>query len=139
MRKLLIIIASLLGAIGVIIGAFGAHAFKDTLEASGMLDTFNTAVEYHFYHTLAALIAPLLIKKHNQASKAKTASFLFLLGIVLFSGSLYVLCFTEATYIAFVTPIGGLSFIMGWLTLSYAAYRSQFSTIHLDDVPKSKD
>jgi uncharacterized membrane protein YgdD (TMEM256/DUF423 family) len=129
MEKVYIIVAALFGAIGVMIGAFGAHAFKDMLVESGHLDTFNTAIEYHFYHTLAALIAPILLNNSTHSGKAKTASFLFLLGIVLFSGSLYLISFTEITYVGFLTPIGGVSFILGWIILSYAAYRSEFKDL----------
>lgn len=133
MGKAYTIIAALFGAIGVMIGAFGAHAFKDTLVESGHLETFNTAVEYHFYHTLAAIVAPLLVKNAIHSGKARIASFLFLLGVLLFSGSLYVLSFTGATYVAFITPIGGLSFILGWVILSYALYRSQFQDLRKEE------
>ena len=133
MGKLHIILAALFGAIAVMLGAFGAHAFKDSLLASGYLDTYKTGVEYHFYHTLAALVAPLLVQNSAHAGKAKTASFLFLLGILLFSGSLYFMSFTQATYVAFITPLGGLSFILGWLVLSYAVYRTEFKDLKKDD------
>ncbi|MGK7388924.1 MAG: DUF423 domain-containing protein [Candidatus Cyclobacteriaceae bacterium M2_1C_046] len=126
MNRYIIIIAALFGAIGVMLGAFGAHAFEDELLAAGRTDTFETAVKYHFYHTLAALIAVLLATDSVQHRKARTASVLFLTGVFLFSGSLYVLCFTSQTWIAFVTPVGGLFFIAGWIWLSYAAYRAQF-------------
>lgn len=126
MNRFIIIIASLFGAIGVMLGAFGAHAFQDELIAAGRLDTFQTAVEYHFYHTLAALIAVLLINGSIQSGKARTASVLFLIGVFLFSGSLYILCFTSYTWSAYITPVGGLFFIAGWIWLSYAAYRAQF-------------
>lgn len=124
--RLIIIISALFGAIGVLLGAFGAHAFEDELISAGRLDTYRTAIQYHFYHTLAALLSSILIKDSVQLQKAKTASILFLTGVLLFSGSLYILCFTSFTSIAYVTPVGGVFFLAGWIWLSYAAYQSHF-------------
>lgn len=126
MGRTVMMMASVLGAIGVMLGAFGAHAFEETLEAAGRLDTFETAVKYHFYHTLAALVAPVLLKNPQFIKQAKVASWLFISGILLFSGSLYFLCFTGVTSLAIITPFGGVAFIVGWLWLSYAIYRHKF-------------
>lgn len=127
MNRTLLIITTLSGAIAVMLGAFGAHAFEDELIASGRLETYKTAIQYHFYHTLAALFSALFLNDPSVSKKAKTAGYFFLMGVVLFSGSLYILCFSKLTWIAFITPFGGLFFIAGWLLLSYAAYMVKFN------------
>jgi uncharacterized membrane protein YgdD (TMEM256/DUF423 family) len=98
------------------IGAFGAHALKPTLEAAGRLDTFETAVKYQFYHTLALLAVGLLMF-HIRHKALQYAALLFVLGIVIFSGSLYVLCVTGIGILGAVTPLGGVLFIAGWIAM----------------------
>ena len=114
--------ACLLGGLGVVIGAFGAHALKPTLDASGRLDTFETAVKYQFYHTMA-LLAVGLMMQHIKARALHYASLLFVLGVILFSGSLYVLCVTGIGVLGAVTPLGGLLLIAGWIMMAVAATR----------------
>ncbi|MGC3944838.1 MAG: DUF423 domain-containing protein [Chryseolinea sp.] len=109
--------ASIFGCLGVMIGAFGAHALKPALEASGRLETFETAVKYQFYHTLA-LLAVALTMYHISNKALQYAALLFVLGIVIFSGSLYVLCITGMTFLGAVTPLGGVLFIAGWITMT---------------------
>jgi uncharacterized membrane protein YgdD (TMEM256/DUF423 family) len=115
---------AILGLLGVAFGAFGAHALKGVLTASGRLDTYELAVRYQFYHALALLAAGIL--QHHFISKyLKTASIFFLAGTLLFSGSLYVLCLSGWTRIAIITPFGGVLLIFGWLFLAIAAFNGK--------------
>jgi uncharacterized membrane protein YgdD (TMEM256/DUF423 family) len=114
--------ACLFGATGVMIGAFGAHAFKPALEAAGRLDTFETAVRYQFYHALALLAAGLMMQ-HIGSKMLHYAALLFTLGILFFSGSLYVLCATGIGVLGAITPLGGLLFIGGWMSTFVAVLK----------------
>lgn len=108
---------ALFGLLGVALGAFGAHALKAMLAASGRLDTYELAVRYQFYHAFALLAVGIL--QHYTISKyLKTASIFFLSGTLLFSGSLYLLCFTHSTAFAMATPFGGVLLIFGWVFLA---------------------
>jgi uncharacterized membrane protein YgdD (TMEM256/DUF423 family) len=110
--------ATILGCLSVALGAFGAHALKATLTASGKLDTFELAVRYQFYHTLALLAFGLLMQKLPGASMM-VASSLLTGGIILFSGSLYMLALTSIRAVAFVTPLGGLLLVAGWAVAAF--------------------
>ena len=122
--KQLIMLAGLSGAIAVGLGAFGAHGLEDTLAATGRADTFETAVKYHFYHTLAiALIGIIKLTKPNWKSLV-FASWSMVFGIFVFSGSLYILSLSGVTWWGAITPLGGVGFIMGWLGLFYSALRN---------------
>lgn len=94
-QKVVLLIASVSGALAVAIGAFGAHGLRSMLEAARRMDTFETGVKYQFYHTFALLALALLQPK--LGSMAGTAGWLFTSGIVIFSGSLYILCLTGIT------------------------------------------
>ena len=115
--RLLIQLAGLFGALGVAIGAFGAHALHDTLMRAGRLDTFETAVRYQFYHTLALLAVGVLWAARPELRALGTTGALWAGGIVVFSGSLYALCFTGITKLGAVAPIGGLLLLGGWVSL----------------------
>lgn len=116
--RLIIQLAALLGGLGVAIGAFGAHGLRAMLEASGRFDTFETAVRYQFYHTLALLaVGVLAVARPELRGPIGTTAALWLGGIVFFSGSLYLLCFTGITKLGAVAPIGGLLLIAGWVRL----------------------
>lgn len=122
MQKIILLIASALGAVAVMLGAFGAHSFKSILQANGTLETFNTAVKYHFFHTLAMILVALLMDKY--ASKLLEYSAISMLaGIVLFSGSLYILALSGVTKWGAVAPFGGLAFIVGWIMLFAGVYK----------------
>ena len=108
--------AALLGAATVGLGAFGAHGLKDFLVANGRLDTFDTAVTYQFYHTLALLAIGILFDKYNS-KWLRYSAVSIIIGIIIFSGSLYVLCFTGITVLGAITPFGGVALILGWLFL----------------------
>ena len=118
--RLLLQLAALLGGLGVAIGAFGAHALHDTLGRAGRLDTFETAVRYQFYHLLALLAVGVLWTARPELRTLGTTGWLWLSGIIVFSGSLYTLCFTGITKLGAVAPMGGLLLLAGWLSLFWA-------------------
>ncbi len=123
MRKLFLSSGALLGAFGVMIGAFGAHALKPMLEASGRFDTFETAVRYQFYHALALLAVGLLIN-HSEDKFLKYSGISFLSGVLIFSGSLYTICFSGIKSFGIIAPIGGLMMVVGWLCLFYSIIKN---------------
>lgn len=116
MAKLFLIIGSILGATGVMIGAFGAHALKNLLESSGRLETFETAVKYQFYHALALILLGILMN-NQQHSLYQYSGYSFIIGTLIFSGSLYALCLSGITKFGMITPIGGVLLIAGWILL----------------------
>ncbi|MAC86266.1 MAG: hypothetical protein CMC94_04895 [Flavobacteriales bacterium] len=109
-------IAALFGFLSVLIGAFGAHGLEDVLIENQRLETYKTAVNYQFYHTLALLLVGVLMMSNPSKYLIRSAK-MFVYGILFFSGSLYLLSLTNYTFIGVVTPIGGLFFIFGWLAL----------------------
>ncbi len=111
-------IGALLGALGVILGAFGAHALRAHLEPHD-LETFETAVRYQMYHAVALFGAAWLLSRN--APYAAPAAWAFVAGVAIFSGSLYLLVATGQRWLGAVTPLGGLAFIAGWLLLALAA------------------
>jgi uncharacterized membrane protein YgdD (TMEM256/DUF423 family) len=123
MQKIIVIVGACMGALGVGLGAFGAHAFKSILEANQRIDTFETAVKYHFIHVLAILITALLMDKYSEKMLSYSA-YGFIGGIILFSGALYALSLTGNTKWGAVAPIGGLALIAGWILMIIAAWRS---------------
>ena len=108
------------GFLAVALGAFGAHALKQRLSAD-MLAVYETAVQYHFYHTLALLAVAVLMV--NGVQGLKLGGVLFLVGTVIFSGSLYALALSGVKILGAVTPIGGLCLLAGWACLAYAAIK----------------
>ena len=123
MSKFFLISGGISGALAVMIGAFGAHALKPTLIAKDTLSAFETGVQYHFYHTLALLAVGILMQR-MESSWLNYSGYAFLIGIVIFSGSLYTLGITEIKWLGEITPIGGLSFIAGWVLLVMAMLKS---------------
>lgn len=121
--KLIIIIAGIFGALAVGLGAFGAHGLEATLTANGRLDTYETAVKYQFYHTLALLLTGILLMNINH-DYFIWASWSFIIGMVIFSGSLYILSLTNITWLGAITPIGGLALIVGWVFLILGASKA---------------
>ena len=121
--KFFIQAGALLGAVAVALGAFGAHALKAMLETSGRADTFETAVKYQFYHAIGLVLIGILLQ--NCAVNAERfynwSGYAFLVGVVIFSGSLYTICFTGIRAFGAVAPIGGTLMIIGWVLLLLAA------------------
>ncbi|MCE7053753.1 DUF423 domain-containing protein [Algoriphagus sp. AGSA1] len=122
--KQLIQMAALLGAAAVGIGAFGAHGLNNLLLETGRTETFETAVRYHFYHTLAIFLIGILAGVKPEWKQLSTAASLMVFGIVIFCGSLYILSLTGITWLGAITPIGGLAFIAGWIYVFIAASKS---------------
>ncbi|WP_370280644.1 DUF423 domain-containing protein [Pontibacterium sp.] len=117
--SIFLLIAALSGLIAVALGAFGAHGLKGYL-APYLMDVYQTGVQYQFYHTLALLVvAVLALREPGRA--LSVAGWSFTLGIVLFSGSLYLLALSGTHWLGAVTPIGGLAFLVGWAALAYSA------------------
>jgi uncharacterized membrane protein YgdD (TMEM256/DUF423 family) len=111
------------GGLAVVLGAFGAHALKGSLSAE-MLGIFETAVRYQMYHSLALIAVTLLAERSSIGGPLfQAAGWLFVAGIVVFSGSLYLLAATSQTWLGAVTPLGGLAFIAGWGLLGWAVVR----------------
>jgi uncharacterized membrane protein YgdD (TMEM256/DUF423 family) len=122
--KQILQLAGLSGTLAVGLGAFGAHSLEALLIQNGRLDTFQTAVNYHFYHTLALLgIGILAIIKPNWKGITFSA-WCMVLGMLIFSGSLYVLSLSGITWLGAITPLGGLAFILGWSSLAYLSYKN---------------
>ncbi|OUM97218.1 MAG: hypothetical protein A9Z00_01970 [Thermobacillus sp. ZCTH02-B1] len=110
-------LGGILMAIGVALGAFGAHALKDRLPPD-RLATFRTGVQYHLIHALGLIAVGILAGEYPDAGMIEAAGWLLALGIALFSGSLYVLSVKRIRWLGPVTPLGGLSFIVGWALLA---------------------
>lgn len=124
MRKTFLMITAILGALTIILGAFGAHALKEVL-SSDSLKSFETAVRYQMYHVLVLLFA-----NTTQILTEKTKnniSYTLLIGVLLFSGSIYAITVggISAKTIWFVTPIGGLFLIVSWLILLFGFIKSK--------------
>jgi uncharacterized membrane protein YgdD (TMEM256/DUF423 family) len=116
MKKFSILSGAILGLLGVAFGAFGAHALKPMLTQLGRLETFELAVRYQFYHAFALLFTGLL-SNFYPSTKFRYAGICFLSGIVLFSGSLYILSLTGIGTLGAITPVGGFILLIGWAFL----------------------
>ena len=116
-----LVLAALLLFVAVALGAFGAHALKARVTPD-LLAVWQTAVQYHAWHALALLAAGVLLLARPDASVG-LAVWLFVAGIVLFSGSLYALVVTGARGLGAVTPFGGVAFLAGWLAFAWGAWR----------------
>uniref|UniRef100_UPI0032164109 DUF423 domain-containing protein n=1 Tax=uncultured Draconibacterium sp. TaxID=1573823 RepID=UPI0032164109 len=121
MSKTILMTASVLLAMAVGLGAFGAHGLKSYL-SSEMLVTWKTGVEYHFYHALGLLLVGVLAYL-VPSLQLKWSAILLTAGVVLFSGSLYVLAISGIKWLGAITPLGGLSFIAGWAMLFVAVWK----------------
>lgn len=115
---------ALLLALATGLGAWAAHGLEAFID-SAAIETFSTGVEYHFYHALGLLLVGLMIDRLGASLQLLLSGWLLIAGIVMFSGSLYVLAFGAARFAGPVTPIGGLCFIAAWLCLAMALWRSR--------------
>lgn len=122
MIRALIVIAALLAAVAVVLGAFGAHALQERLSERA-LTTWHTGVQYHFIHALALLLLAALWT-HLATGWATASAVAFVLGILLFAGSLYALALGAPRVLGAIAPLGGTAFILGWLGLAIAAWRA---------------
>ena len=120
MRKIFVLLGAVNAAMSVAAGAFGAHGLKTILSAD-MLAVFETASRYQMYHGLGLVVAGLLGTRVGARGPA-VAGWCFVTGIVLFSGSLYVLALSGARWLGAVTPLGGAAFLAGWIALAWSAW-----------------
>ena len=120
MDRTFLLIGSVLGFLGVAFGAFGAHALKGRL-STDMLTVFETGVRYQMYHALAVLIVAAALGRLGPVPLLGAAGWIFTAGVVVFSGSLYVLALTGVGTFGAITPIGGLLFLAGWGLLAWFA------------------
>lgn len=118
--KPLLLVAALNGFVAVTAGAFGAHALRDRLTPR-QFDVYETAARYQLPHAVAAVAAAILGRRSRLA---RGAGWLFIIGSVLFAGSLYALALTDLRWLGLITPIGGLAFLAGWAALGVAALRA---------------
>jgi uncharacterized membrane protein YgdD (TMEM256/DUF423 family) len=123
MFKLFLIIGAVNAAIAVILGAFGAHGLEGKLSAR-MMEVYQTGVQYHFYHALGLIVIAFLADKLPNSASVPWAGWVMLIGIILFSGSLYVLSTTGMTKLGMITPLGGMAFIISWILIIVAAVKA---------------
>ena len=122
----LILAGAIFGLLGVVLGAIGVHALRDTLDAKA-LATFQTGVRFQMYHALALLAVGLLADRW-ESGLVKLSGILFIAGVVLFSGSLYILAVTGIGVFGAVAPLGGMSLIAAWASLVTGAIRQRDSS-----------
>ncbi len=122
MAKLFITLASLSGMLAVVLGAFGAHGLRGRLDDYAM-GVYETAVQYHMYHSLALLAVGVIALGQPHTAMLKSSGWLFLVGILIFSGSLYLLALTGVKWLGAITPLGGLAFIAGWGCLAATGWK----------------
>lgn len=121
--KTFLVIGAIAMALGVILGAFGAHGLKNKLTPD-LLAVYHTGVEYHLYHALGLILVGVLINQFPQAGGLPVGGWLLLAGIVIFSGSLYVLAISGIRWLGAITPLGGLAFIAGWVWVAWSLVRA---------------
>ena len=122
MAKIFLLLGSLLMALAVVIGAFGAHGLEGRL-SERMMKNYQTGVQYHMIHGIGLLLVGLVALKLAHSSLLTGAGWSFIIGIVLFSGSLYAMALTGVTKLGAITPIGGVAFIVGWILLGISVVR----------------
>ncbi|PSJ16748.1 DUF423 domain-containing protein [Nitrosomonas supralitoralis] len=121
MSKTFLILGALNTLLCIALGAFGAHGLKRMLSAD-MLSVYHTAVQYHFYHAFGIIIIGLLLLHFPKSRLMTISGWLMMVGIVLFSFSLYALSITEMRGLGMITPFGGVSFLTAWALLAYAIW-----------------
>lgn len=121
MERIFLVLGAGLAGLAVAIGAFGAHGLRATLTPQD-LTTFETGVRYHMYHALA-LLAVAWVSDRWPGAVVTASGWSFVLGILVFSGSLYVLVLSQQRWLGAVTPLGGVAFLVGWVLLGWAALR----------------
>jgi uncharacterized membrane protein YgdD (TMEM256/DUF423 family) len=121
--KKFIVIGAVLAMLGVAVGAFGAHALKAVLSAE-MLAVYQTGVQYHLIHSLGLIVTGLMAQQLPSSKPIAWAGWLMVAGVLLFSGSLYVLALTGVTLLGVITPLGGVAFIAAWVLLAVGVAKS---------------
>ncbi len=117
-----IVWGSLLAFLGVALGAFGAHGLKDQI-SEDMLAVYNTGVHYHLVHALGLVLLGLAADRLADRKRVNAAGWCLLIGVILFSGSLYLLAVTGIKWLGAITPLGGVAFLVGWAMLGLAAWK----------------
>ncbi len=122
MSQIFLSLGAILGGLSVVAGAFGSHALRERISERALL-IFETGARYQMYHALALLVVALLLSRSDSPPPALLASgWLFIIGIAIFSGSLYALSLTDIKFLGAITPIGGAAFLAGWGALAFAAW-----------------
>lgn len=121
--KVFIVIGVLAMALGVMLGAFGAHGLKTRIEPA-LLAAYQTGVEYHMYHALGLMLLGVLAFQFPAASGLQWGGWLLVAGILLFSGSLYLMAVTGVRWLGAITPLGGTAFIIGWSWIAWSLIKS---------------
>lgn len=130
MAKTFLILGILNSVFCIALGAFGAHGLKRILSAD-MLTVYHTGVQYHFYHAFGIIIIGLLLLHFPKSRLIPISGWLMMIGIILFSFSLYVISLTGMRGIAMITPLGGISFLSAWGLLAYAIWKENMHSIQL--------
>jgi uncharacterized membrane protein YgdD (TMEM256/DUF423 family) len=126
MARIFLSLAAVLGGLSVAAGAFASHALRDKISERS-LEIFETGARYQMYHALALLLVALLISRVESPPATLIASaWLFVIGIAIFSGSLYALSLTGVKYLGAITPLGGVALIAAWGALAVAAWNLKF-------------
>lgn len=123
MQKLFLTIGSVAMALAVILGAFGAHGLKKVLSEE-MLTIFKTGVTYHFYHAIGLLVIGIVARYLPDSALLSWSGWLMLTGIIIFSGSLYMLSISGTRWLGAVTPVGGLCFIASWILFAVTVWKN---------------
>lgn len=122
MAKTFLMIAAFNGLLAVAIGAFGAHALKVRLSPD-LMAAYQTGVQYHFYHLIALMMTGVMLLHWPESKYLHYSGWLFVVGICLFAGSLYILALTGVRWLGAITPLGGLSFMAAWLCMAIGLYQ----------------
>lgn len=125
MSKVIIMLAGINGFLAVSLGAFAAHGLRERLSPE-LLNTFQTGVQYHMYHALAMFGIGVMMMNFPATNLLRISAYLMLAGIVLFSGSLYLLSITGIRWLGAITPLGGVCFLAAWALLVWFASKQQF-------------
>ncbi|WP_442601518.1 DUF423 domain-containing protein [Paenibacillus sp. KN14-4R] len=124
MFRIFILLGSINAFLAVALGAFGAHGLQSKLSEK-LMETFQTGVHYHMIHALGLLAIAFACEKLGKSKLVPAAGWSILSGIILFSGSLYVYSMTEIHFFVFLTPVGGVLFLLGWTLLTIAAWKKK--------------
>jgi len=124
MTHLILTLAAINGFLAVALGAFAAHGLRSIVSPE-LINTFQTGVQYHMYHALALFGVGILLLHYPRHTLLQASGWLFVAGIVIFSGSLYVLALSGIRWLGAITPIGGVMFLAGWALLGWAVFSAR--------------
>ena len=125
MQKIFFIIGAILGGLAVVLGAYGAHGGAEIINQHDAVITFGKAVHYQMHHALILFVVVWALSEWKSQTKLlNIAGWLFIAGVLLFSGSLYIITFAQID-MGYITPLGGISFVGGWLFLAYAGFKAK--------------